>query len=79
MGDAIVADVTLTLEALLAHVESSDRPAPEPRAAAEPPEDSDPMSASAAIAALADVFPEEGMIVPESPATTFAIRNRLRL
>ena len=32
MGDAIVADVKLTLEALLAHVEAPDRPAPEPRA-----------------------------------------------
>jgi benzoylformate decarboxylase len=37
------------------------------------------MSASAAIAALADVFPVDGVVVPESPATTFAIRNRLRL
>jgi benzoylformate decarboxylase len=79
MGDAIVADVKLTLEALLAQVEAPDRPAPEPRAAAEPPEDADPMTASAAIAALADVWPDEGVMVPESPATTFAIRNRLRL
>ena len=80
MGDAIVADVKLTLEALLAAGRAPpDRPAPEPRAAAEPPEDTDPMSASAAIAALADVFPDEGVVVPESPATTFAIRNRLRL
>src|SRR4051795_8009998 len=79
MGDAIVADVKLTLEALLAHVEAPDRPPPEPRAAAEPPEDADPMSASAAIAALADVWPDEGVVVPESPATTFPIRNRLRL
>ena len=60
MGDAIVADVKLTLEALLAHVEAPDRPAPEPRAAAEPPEDADPMTASAAIAALADVWPGRG-------------------
>ena len=37
------------------------------------------MSPSAAIAALADVFPDEGIVVPESPATTFAVRNRLRL
>jgi benzoylformate decarboxylase len=79
MGDAIVADVKLTLEALLAQLDPSDRPAPEPRAAAEPPEESDPMSASAAIAALADAWPDEGVIVPESPAATFAIRNRLRL
>jgi benzoylformate decarboxylase len=79
MGDAIVADVGLTLEALLAHVEPSDRPAPDPRPAPGEPEASDPMSGSAAIAALADVWPDDGIMVPESPATTFAIRGRLRL
>ena len=79
MGDAIVADVRLTLEALLAHVEPSDRPPPEPRPEPAPPEESDPMSPAAAIAALADVWPDEGVVVPESPATTFAIRDRLRL
>ena len=57
MGDAIVADVKLTLEALLAQVDASDRAAPEPRAPADPPDTSDPMSPSAAIAALADVSP----------------------
>src|SRR3954463_6787752 len=79
MGDAIVADVRLTLEALLAAVEPSERDAPAPRAPAEPAEDADPMSASAAIAALADIFPADGIVALESPASTFAIRNRLRL
>jgi benzoylformate decarboxylase len=79
MGDAIVADVKLTLEALLAELDASDRAAPEPRPPAEPPEGSDPMSASAAIAALADAFPDDGIVVPESPATTLAVRSRLRL
>jgi benzoylformate decarboxylase len=79
MGDAIVADVRLTLEALLDSIEPSGREAPSPRAPAEPPEESDPMSASAAIAALADVFPADGIVAVESPASTFAIRNRLRL
>ena len=80
MGDAIVADVKLTLEALLAVLEPTDREPPAPRAAVEPPEaGDDPMSPSAAIAALADVFPDDGVVVPESPATTFAVRDRLRL
>jgi benzoylformate decarboxylase len=79
MGDAIVADVRLTLEALLDEVEPSGREAPAPRPPADPPEESDPMSASAAIAALADVFPDDGIVAVESPASTFAIRNRLRL
>src|SRR3954463_10500947 len=45
MGDAIVADVRLTLEALLEVLgETSDRPAPERRPDPEPVEASDPMS-----------------------------------
>src|SRR5215218_371079 len=79
MGDAIVADVRLTLEALVAALEPADREPPSPRAPAEPVEDADPMRPSAAIAALAEVFPADGVVAVESPATTFAIRNRLRL
>ena len=37
------------------------------------------MHPAAAIAALAEVFPDDGIVVPESPATTFALRSRLRL
>jgi benzoylformate decarboxylase len=79
MGDAIVADVRLTLEALLEILDASDRAAPEPRPAPEPAPDGDPMSASAAMAALAEVFPENGIVVLESPSSTIALRNRLRL
>jgi len=79
MGDAIVADVALTLVALLAEVGASDREPPEPLPPAEPPQESDPMSPSAAVAALADVFPEDGIAVVESPSGTLAVRNRLRL
>jgi benzoylformate decarboxylase len=79
MGDAIVADVKLTLEALVAAIDASQRDAPPPRALLAPPEESDPMSPSAAIAALADAFPDDGIVVPESPATTFAVRARLAL
>jgi benzoylformate decarboxylase len=79
MGDAVVADVALTLEALLAAVGESDRPPPEPRPAPEPPPESDPMSPSAAVATLAEVFPEGGIVVVESPSATLALRNQLRL
>ena len=44
MGDAIVADVRLTLEALLAEVGESDRAAPEPLGDPPPVEDTDPLS-----------------------------------
>src|SRR5436305_5835608 len=79
MGDAIVADVRLTLVALLGELGLSDRVPPERLPPAEPPEESDPMSPSAAVAALADVFPEDGIVVVESPSGTLAVRNRLRL
>jgi len=79
MGDAIVADVRLTLEHLLEHVEQSRRPAPGPRAPVEAPPESDPLSPSAAIAALADVFPPDAIVVLEAPSATLAVRSRLRL
>jgi benzoylformate decarboxylase len=79
MGDAIVADVALTLEALLDEVGEADRPLPEPRPAPEPPPDSKPINPSAAVATLAEVFPEDGIVVLEAPSSTLALRNQLRL
>jgi benzoylformate decarboxylase len=79
MGDAIVADVGLTLAALAEAVGESDREPPAARPDPEPAPDSDPMSASAAAAELADVFPADGIAVVESPSATLAVRNRLRL
>jgi benzoylformate decarboxylase len=79
MGDAIVGDVGLALQSLLAQVRESDRPAPEPRSAPGDPPHADPMSGSEAMAALADAWPEDGIVVVESPSSTLALRNRLRL
>jgi benzoylformate decarboxylase len=81
MGEAIVADVRYTLEAVLAELgdEAPDREPPQPRPEPEAVPESDPMSPSAAAQALADVFPEDGIAVVESPSATLAIRNRLRL
>jgi benzoylformate decarboxylase len=79
MGDAIVADVKLTLDALLAELSDSDRPAPDPR---EPPDvapESDPMSPSTAVAALGEVLPDDGIVVIEAPSATIALRNQLRI
>ena len=78
MGDAIVADVALTLEALVAAVEPSEREAPPRRPDPEPAPQDSPMSASAALAELAEVFPEDGIVVLESPSATPALRNRIR-
>jgi benzoylformate decarboxylase len=79
MGDAIVADVALSLAALAAAAGDSDRVAPPPRPAPEPAPTSDPMSPSSAVRALAEVFPKDGIVVLESPSATLALRNQLRL
>jgi len=79
MGNAIVADVALTLTALAERAGASERGAPAPRPAPEPAPDSDPMSPSRAMATLAEVFPEDGIVVLESPSSTLALRNQLRL
>ena len=79
MGDALVADPALTFAALLGHLGQSEADPPPARPGPEPPPESDPMSPSAAAAALADVFPDDGIVVLESPSSTLAVRNRLRL
>jgi len=79
MGDAIVGDVGLALQALVELVGTSARSGPEPRPAPPDPPDADPMSGSAAMAALADVWPDGGIAVAEAPSSSAALRNRLRL
>jgi benzoylformate decarboxylase len=79
MGDAIVADVKLTLEALLAAVPESSRPVPEPNEGPQEIPATDPLNPSTVHSALAEVFPEDGIVVLESPSSTLALRNQLRL
>ena len=79
MGDAIVADVKLTLAALLEAVPESGRPVPEPN---QPPQEipvSDPLNPSTVLTALGGALPEDGIVVLESPTSTLALRNQLRL
>jgi benzoylformate decarboxylase len=79
MGDALVADVKLTLEALVAAIGATDRTPPQPL---DPPfevELTDPMNASTAMRALGEVFPDDGIAVLEAPSATLALRNQLRL
>jgi len=79
MGDALVADVKLTLEALLADLPESSRPAPEPNQGPQEIPPTDPLDSSTVHTALGEVFPEDGIVVLESPASTLALRNQLRL
>lgn len=79
MGDAIVADVALTVVALAAQSPESQRPLPPVRLAPDPVPASDPPAAAAVVDALADVLPADAIVVLEAPSSTLAVRNRLRL
>ena len=79
MGDALVADVALTLASLADAVGDSDRQAPAVRPAPDAVPVTDPMSPSTAVRALAQVFPPDGIVVLESPSATLALRNQLRI
>ncbi len=79
MGDALVADVRLTLEALLEAIATTDRTPPEARPAPEELELSDPMNPSTAMRALGEVLPEDAIVVLEAPSATLALRNQLRI
>jgi benzoylformate decarboxylase len=79
MGEAILSDPALALEVLLFKVDESDRDAPDAPWPAGDPEESDPISASTAAAVLADVWPDDGILVLESPSSTLAMRARLKL
>jgi benzoylformate decarboxylase len=79
MGNAIVGDVALALARLVELLGPSERPSPEARALPGEPAEADPISGSAAMAALADVWPQDGIAVVEAPSSTVALRNRLRL
>jgi benzoylformate decarboxylase len=74
-----VADPAHALARLAGLVPEADRPAPEPRPSPGEPEDSDPITGTAALQALADAWPADGVAVVEAPSSTFAARNRLRL
>jgi benzoylformate decarboxylase len=80
MGDALVADAGLTLQALVAAVGEADREGPPARPGPEAPADEgSPLGPGAVHATLADVFPDDGIVVLESPSSTLALRNQLRL
>ena len=79
MGDALIADVGLTLAALLEAVGESSRPQPEPNPGPGEVPISDPLNPSTALAALAEVFPKDGIVVLESPSSTLALRNQMRI
>ena len=80
MGDALVADVKLTLAALLEAVPESSAPGPgaEPaaRRKSRRPTRSTPRPSTPP---WPRSFPEDAIVVLESPSSTLALRNQLRL
>jgi benzoylformate decarboxylase len=79
MGDAIVADVGLALQALAAAVSESERDPPEPLPPPEAGEETDPLTPTMVHHTLAQVFPDDGIVIVESPSSTLALRNQLRI
>ena len=82
MGDAIVADVALTLDALLGDARrASDRDAPPGRGRRpRSPTDGEPLSSAAPSTRRSPrCSPSDGIVVLESPSSTLALRNQLRL
>jgi benzoylformate decarboxylase len=79
MGDVILADVGLALKALLAEVGEANRPEPDPLPDPVPGEESDPLTPTMVNHTLAQVFPDDGIVVLESPSSTLSLRNQMRL
>jgi benzoylformate decarboxylase len=79
MGEAIVADVKLTLAALIEALPESSRPKPEPNPGPQEIPPSAPLNSSTVHSALAEVMPEDAIVVLESPSSTLALRNQLRI
>ena len=60
-------------------VRIEERPAPEPNPGPGDMEITDPLNASTVHGALREVLPEDAIVVLESPSSTLALRNQLRL
>jgi benzoylformate decarboxylase len=79
MGDVIMADIGLALAALLAQVGEANRAEPDPLPDPSAGEETDPLTPTMVHNTLGQVFPEDGIVVLESPSSTLSLRNQLRL
>lgn len=79
MGEAIVADVKLTMAALNAELDGTDRAEVEPWPGPVRMEETDPLNASVVMNSLKQVLPEDAVVVLEAPTSTMALRNQLRI
>jgi benzoylformate decarboxylase len=79
VGDSLLADARLACRAFAEMLPASDRPTPKPPAGPPPPEQGTPLSPDALYAALASVWPDDGVLVEESPSNVEALRRRLKI
>ncbi|MFL5906922.1 MAG: benzoylformate decarboxylase, partial [Solirubrobacterales bacterium] len=79
VGDVIVADVGLALRALLEEVGEANRAEPGPLPDPIPGEETDPLTPTMVNHTLAQVFPDDGIVVLEAPSATLSLRNQMRL
>jgi benzoylformate decarboxylase len=79
MGDVILADAALALRALLAQVGEASRAEPDPLPEPTGGDETDPISSTLVHNTLAQVFPEDGIVVLESPSSTLSLRNQMRI
>jgi benzoylformate decarboxylase len=79
MGDVILADPGLALKALLAEVGEANRAEPDPLPEPSAGDESDPLTPTMVHNTLGQVIPDDGIVVLESPSSTLALRNQLRL
>ena len=79
MGDVILADPGLALRALLDQVGEANRPEPDPLPEPTGGDETDPLSSTMVHNTLAQVFPDDGIVVLESPSSTLSLRNQLRI
>jgi benzoylformate decarboxylase len=79
MGDVILADVGLAMRALLEEAGEANRAEPEPLPDPTAGEETDPLTPTMVHNTLGQVFPEDGIVVLESPSSTLSLRNQLRL
>src|SRR4051812_14387005 len=79
MGDVILADPALAIRALLGELGDANREEPAPLPDPGAGDESDPMTPTMAHNTLAQVFPDDGIVVLESPSSTLALRNQMRI
>ncbi|MER7166156.1 benzoylformate decarboxylase [Micromonospora sp. NPDC000207] len=77
VGESLLGDPGLTLDALVDLLPVTDRPEPATRPAPDPPRAGLPLTADALFATLARHWPADGVLVQESPSNLAALRRRL--